>query len=320
MNIVVEDKNAFYQFVGRACKKVGDQMFKVEPEYGEGYVHGYAVYEGLNIYVLDFVLNEPLLIRWDVESEIVNYYLFHNVVDEQNVTSNSKESTLEQGEVIFSDHNERRRLWLPNVRYKVLSVNFSYEWFSKVNETFKFPEQIWNNLQHTTRLYLHHAPTANTSLTSTQIKSELDQYSESSNTFLGIKCLELIYYVFNETLQSINEVKTKSSIHPYDLSKLNSFMGALYSKLDRTPDIKEAAEELGMSASKFQRLFKSLMGNTYYNYVFKMKMDAAMEQLLNKVPVSEVAYNLGYASIGNFTHAFKRCFDILPSAVNKSRG
>lgn len=315
MNIVVEDKNALYQFVEKACEKVGDRRFKLKPEYGEGDVYAHTIYEGLNIYVLDFVLNEPLLIRWAVESDVVNYYLFHNVVEEQNLDSYSKESTLEQGEVIFSDHNERRRLWLPNVIYKVLSVNFSYDWFFKVNETFKFPDQIWNNLEHTTRLYLHHAPTVNTSLTCEQIKSELDQYSKSSNTFLGIKCLELIYYVFNETLQSISEVKTKSLIHPYDLSRLNSFMGKLYSTLDKIPDIVEAAEELGMSASKFQRLFKSLMGNTYYNYVFKMKMDAAMEQLLNKTLVSEVALNLGYSSVGNFTHAFKRCFGILPSKV-----
>lgn len=80
------------------------------------------------------------------------------------------------------------------------------------------------------------------------------------------------------------------------------------------PSILQLSKEAGMSPTKLKKLFKAVYGNAMYEYFQKKRMQHAADLLLNKkYSVKEAGTSLGYANLSNFTLAFKKEFNRLPS-------
>jgi AraC-like DNA-binding protein len=82
------------------------------------------------------------------------------------------------------------------------------------------------------------------------------------------------------------------------------------------PHQEELAAKALMSVSKLKYTFKSLYGNSIYNYYQKARMHRAFEMLQAGDSVSSTAEQLGFKSIDNFTKNFKAEFHILPSRIS----
>nr|WP_277349362.1 AraC family transcriptional regulator [Pseudoflavitalea sp. G-6-1-2] len=73
---------------------------------------------------------------------------------------------------------------------------------------------------------------------------------------------------------------------------------------------------VSISESKLKKDFKVMYGSPIYEYYQKARMQAAQDKLLTgKFSVKEVAMELGYANLSNFTIAFKKAFGVLPSRL-----
>lgn len=84
------------------------------------------------------------------------------------------------------------------------------------------------------------------------------------------------------------------------------------------PTIKELAKSVAMSESKLKKIFKGVYGLPPYEYYQKQRMLKAKEMLLSgNYSIKDVGYTLGYSNLSNFTLAFKKEFDQLPSEVLK---
>lgn len=82
------------------------------------------------------------------------------------------------------------------------------------------------------------------------------------------------------------------------------------------PSIQQLAKMVSISESKLKKDFKTMYGYPIYEYYQKARMQAAQEKLLTRrYSVKEVAMELGYANLSNFTIAFKKEFGILPSQL-----
>jgi AraC-like DNA-binding protein len=80
------------------------------------------------------------------------------------------------------------------------------------------------------------------------------------------------------------------------------------------PTIPQLAKKAAMSPTKLKKLFKAVYGNAIYEYFQKRRMQHAADLLLTKkYSVKEVGGQLGYANLSNFTLAFKKEFQRLPS-------
>ena len=73
-----------------------------------------------------------------------------------------------------------------------------------------------------------------------------------------------------------------------------------------------------MGTTKFKVLFKQLFGNAPRQYRNKIRMEYAREELVarRKTP-TEMSHELGYSHPSNFTIAYKKYFDKLPSAQSR---
>lgn len=82
------------------------------------------------------------------------------------------------------------------------------------------------------------------------------------------------------------------------------------------PTISQLAKRVSISESKLKKDFKLIYGLPVYEYFQKIRMQAAKDKLLAGAhSVKEVAMELGYANLSNFTIAFKKEFGLLPSKL-----
>jgi AraC-like DNA-binding protein len=82
------------------------------------------------------------------------------------------------------------------------------------------------------------------------------------------------------------------------------------------PTISQLAKMVSISESKLKKDFKLIYGQPVYEYFQKIRMQAAKDKLLSgDHSVKEVAMELGYSNLSNFTIAFKKEFGLLPSKL-----
>ena len=82
------------------------------------------------------------------------------------------------------------------------------------------------------------------------------------------------------------------------------------------PTISQLARMVSISESKHKKDFKIIYGVPVYEYFQKVRMQAARDKLLGgNHSVKEVAMELGYSNLSNFTIAFKKEFGLLPSKL-----
>jgi AraC-like DNA-binding protein len=80
------------------------------------------------------------------------------------------------------------------------------------------------------------------------------------------------------------------------------------------PSIENLAKAAYMSESKLKKLFKQAYGMAIYQYYQKNRMHKAKELLVSKkYTITQVGAMLGYQNMSNFSVAFKKEFNVLPS-------
>jgi AraC-like DNA-binding protein len=81
------------------------------------------------------------------------------------------------------------------------------------------------------------------------------------------------------------------------------------------------AAEVGLGVSQFVRIFREEMGETPKQY-FDQRRRAYCRQMLGatSVPIKEIAYNLGFSRLSDFSAWFKHQFDMPPRTFRKTAG
>ncbi len=136
------------------------------------------------------------------------------------------------------------------------------------------------------------------------IKSRVLRLTEQ---FLGNIC--------NRSLSAIPEFTNQKDFQ--SLLRVENLLLQKYS--EQFPSIESLAKTALMSESKLKKLFKKAFGLAPYEYYQKNRMHKAKELLTSrKHSVTQVGSMLGYQNLSNFSSAFKKEFDCLPSHVNEA--
>lgn len=98
-----------------------------------------------------------------------------------------------------------------------------------------------------------------------------------------------------------------------DLIKLQHIYHTYIESFDNNiPTIKDISQKIGMSGSKFSKLFIQLYGQSYYQCHMNKKMEKAQQLLQMGCKVKEVSAFLGYSQPTKFLIAFKNKFNETP--------
>lgn len=92
----------------------------------------------------------------------------------------------------------------------------------------------------------------------------------------------------------------------------------------KTTNVAEMARAAGLGQSRFHELFRATTGLSPKQSQLTRLFDEAADQLVTTaLPVSEIAYRLGYQNASSFNRQFRRRFGLTPSefrAASRSRG
>lgn len=131
------------------------------------------------------------------------------------------------------------------------------------------------------------------------------------------KCFQIISDFFS-SISHLNMAHGLNKVPNHEKSNIaNAEKIILESLMDEFPGIDFIAQKVNMSPSKLKTLFKEVYGKSMFQYYQEKQMNIAFNLLKTRSKtVSEVADILGYENPSNFTNAFKKTYNLLPSQVN----
>jgi AraC family transcriptional regulator len=107
------------------------------------------------------------------------------------------------------------------------------------------------------------------------------------------------------------ELKAKGGIAP---NQMKTLLAWLQEHIQDPLTVGLMAAQVGLSAAHFAREFKRSTGVTPWDYVVRIRLDAARDSLLNGLCSAEVASRLGFSDQSHMARLFKARFGTTPSA------
>jgi len=150
-----------------------------------------------------------------------------------------------------------------------------------------------------------------------RVISEMLQYDfidAVAPAFYQSKCLELLIYM----LQTVSAVRPVTRFLATDLERAQRASELILENLGRQWSADELARATGTNIFTLKSAFKHLFGCSLFRFGEKARMDYARHLLLEgKFSVTEIALLTGYPDRQNFTKAFKRMYQLLPSDLHR---
>jgi AraC-like DNA-binding protein len=81
--------------------------------------------------------------------------------------------------------------------------------------------------------------------------------------------------------------------------------------------LEHAAREACLSEYHFHRLFHATFRQTPHDFLTQLRMDRARQMLASERSVTEVCFEVGYASLGSFSSKFRAHFGQSPAGFQR---
>jgi AraC-like DNA-binding protein len=137
------------------------------------------------------------------------------------------------------------------------------------------------------------------------------------NIFLQNRVTLLIERFFSRLAEKMKKFEGKPDMSEEEMQQLMKVESLLVNDLGEIPPtIDELSRLVGMSATKLKKSFKEMYGSAIYTYYQTMRLQKAKELLLTgKYSIRETAETVGFNNTANFSTAFKKQFNTLPSLL-----
>ncbi len=120
-------------------------------------------------------------------------------------------------------------------------------------------------------------------------------------------------------LPKLNNQDALSIILPItDDERMLKIVKYLEKSIDQAHSLKSVSTKFGMSERSLSRLFQSVLRISFLQYLKTLRIIKALEMILKtKTPISEIAYNVGYDTLGSFSNTFYAFTHSRPSELRK---
>lgn len=118
---------------------------------------------------------------------------------------------------------------------------------------------------------------------------------------LGERCLQLFR----------GHLSSSSALDP----RISSLLAILHERPDQPVSGNSLADQVGLSESRMQHLFKEHVGIPIRRYVLWMRLRNVIELALVDTPLTEAAHASGFSDSAHFSRTFRAMFGIKPSIL-----
>ncbi len=249
---------------------------------------------------------DEIQIMFNLSQDITWAYSFH---------TGSETVEMAKGEVcVFRNNN-----YATGMTYKA-GVNFVFKnlqmptiYFQQLLSRYFTDENITKLKEH----FLTHVTKTTITPEMYRVLSEIDtadRFKEYEGVYTEGKMIELTALVlYGIAYHKTDEIKRLPQPNKDDIKRVES----LREKIQRQPaleyDAQTVAEELGMSISKLNRVFRTMYATSLHSYVQDKRLEYAARLLQdNNLPISEAAQLSGYTNMSHFSKSFVKKFGVLP--------
>ena len=136
--------------------------------------------------------------------------------------------------------------------------------------------------------------------------------------YLESKAMELIAHQLAQLLFAENCLQKPSVLRSDDIERIHYAKELLVKDIQNPPTIYKLSRMAGINEFKLKKGFRQLYDTSIHRYLLDLRFEHArylLEQ--GNMNVSEVAYSVGYSTLGHFFHAFKKRFGVTPGAYSR---
>jgi len=298
--------------------EIKNRRLEIPEKFGTGYCAGFVFNEHIRMLILNYELNEDLILKnpdVDVPVRMI-LFKFQNIFPKT-----EKRSTEKQLKAIPSVLIATRRM-NPDVvipihtNTAIINIEVDANYLNGLFDLSEKSPVLQSLLQNTQPLFFEQIIYPSLQKIVDEIVSgSVDETFELF--FLRVKAEELICRLLME-LEKRDE-KQLYALNSKDIQIIYKVKEQMLEHLETPPVIKELAIGAGMSPTKLKRLFNQIFGNSIFNYYqgFRMK-EAALLLKEEKLSVSDVGYRLGFTNLSHFSRVFKEHTGMKPKQYSRS--
>ena len=123
----------------------------------------------------------------------------------------------------------------------------------------------------------------------------------------------------HDNYRLLSSVQLQSRDSQRHLDEISDIVGYVSEHFASNFTMAEVAERFGMSESRFSRYFRKATGNTFTDFVTRMRINKASQLLLDTDQyISTICYNVGFNNVANFNRRFMEVRGMTPSEFRKN--
>lgn len=305
--------------------RVCDHQLILPPDFGDGYTSYLKLPNGLHAAVFDFIWKRDWFLHRQKTSDEFYTLRFEELsvpgkleltIDDQQV---KEENTTRYMSYLCSSQTNWSYKGSAESHFRGVSIIFSKKWLANYLDI--------NSTEEVLTAYLAmKAGNISFEPLDAQYRQWMHTIVETGAsdplriTIIQNRIMLMIERFFAHLIHKMQNPLQCVGLAPEDIKRVMQIETLLTENIYQPPPpIQQLAKMTSVSESKLKKDFKTLFKSPIYEYYQKARMQVAHEKLMTgEFSVKEVAMELGYANLSNFTVAFKKEFGVLPSRLNRN--
>jgi AraC family transcriptional regulator len=150
-----------------------------------------------------------------------------------------------------------------------------------------------------------------------EVRAELRRHRGLDTTYLESVAVVLVRHVLTTYASSPWPTGESSALPRYKLRHAIEF---IRENIHKDISFHDIAAHLKMSAFHFARMFKHSTGHSPHQYIVRSRVNRAKKLLAEtKLPITDVAFEVGYKTQSHFTTSFSRLVGVTPAAFRAGK-
>lgn len=311
-----------HELARRLQVPVQNSLVQLPSNFGAGYYQFIKLPNGLHASIMNVTLHDDWIIhRKKIQEE---YYTLHfdelvipgtlvvTIGDEKVKEMSTTKSIAYLTSSLFdwSYHGSE------GMGYSGIAVLFSKQWLAKYLDI-KTAEDVLSTYISLKAENINMEPLDSRYKRWMQVIMDVKADNPLRLTIIQNRIMLMIERFFVHLYDKVKNPAFRVALSQEDINRVMEIEAILTKDISHPPPpIQQLAKMVAISETKLKKDFKKMYGYPIYEYYQKARMQAAQDKLLTgKYAVKEVAMELGYANLSNFTIAFKKEFGVLPSQL-----
>jgi AraC-like DNA-binding protein len=320
--------STYSELIKNMSEKLGvpskDGKVQFPENIGSGYMSFVVLPNGLEALIGDFTIKHDLLIERTRTNKEYYVFICEKIAGIKNLIVDIDKDRLEKKDTEFSAMylmsflSDLSQFITAGTHFSTVRVIITKDWMArylKMNE-------LEDVLQRYLALKSKSIHVRDFDFDSQVLMDEIlhpDKDSPVENAFTQNRVMLLLENFFTWLYQQMSVMEMNIKMTRDEIDQITEVENQLLSNLSQAPTISQLARQAAMSPSKLKKQFKDVFGFPIYEYFQKNRMQKAREMLLDGGrSVKAVGMELGFSNLSNFSLAFKKEFDELPSELLKS--